>query len=477
MDLKKFFDSDPANTDKKQLIVKGAVIVGVIAAFFIFSSIAGGGNTGEQKEREKVGEFQIVDETHAVKSTFMGDVKQDVYGVHKDAQNYARESEQTRKRMQEQDEKIRLLEERLKGGSGATPFVSPANQNNPMGATDYPGAFPPRSSAAAGDPFSAGILGGGPGIGQGAVPPPPPPPVPQPPRKIYKPMSESEFFGSDNEKKEGGEASGKKERPTAKKISSKNLLSSGTIMKVRLLSGVDAPTLSKAKKQPLPLLMQVTDLGILPNRYKYDVEQCFVLGEGYGDLSSERVYVRITTLSCITREGKHIDGDLTGYVSGEDGKNGMRGRVVTKQGALLARSALAGFLTGIAKGMNMQNQSITSSALGSTIGPRPGLDTTDIMKMGVFSGANESAKRLADFYMDLADELTPVIEISANREVDVIVTELKDMVTLEDGGAKNSVAQNDSNAGTAKGASAKRTMEEDVKDKQKPKGYGNENVY
>lgn len=450
MNLKKIFDADPASAGKKQKYVLAAVGFGIVAAFFLMSSMATSGKKDEA-DKEKIGDFKIVNETHAVKSTFMGDVKDDVYGVQKDAKSIHSESEQMRQDMKEMKAAI----DRMSGGGNAgvqnqgTPFQNPSNLGNPMGASvGYPAQQRNAGQGAnsAGDAFPTGVIAGGPAIGQGNVPPVPPQ---MPPREVkrYKAMTESDFFGSDVEQKAG--ADGKKEAPTTKKTQPKNLLSSGTIMKVRLLSGLDAPTLAKAKKAPLPLLMQVSNLGILPNRYKYDVEQCFILGEGYGDLSSERVYVRTTTLSCITKDGKHIDGELSGYISGEDGKNGMRGRVVTKQGAMLARTALAGFLGGVANGFNQQNQTITTSALGSTATQNAGMSSSDIMKMGVFNGMSEATKRLADFYMDLADELTPVIEISANRQADVIVTELKNMNTLEDedgasGNKKSKVKDGDS---------------------------------
>lgn len=430
MNFKNLFDSDPANTKQKQGLIKIGVVAGVGLAFWLIASVFGGASDAKNEEDKKqIGEFKIVDETHSVKSSFIGDVKDDMHVAHKDAKQYANESEKLRKEIEELKEAQEQMKGQMGGGNQqATPFTSPANQNNPLGANSYP--QPPRVQGQQfGEPFPTGIIAGGSNIGQGNIPPLPPQ---MPPRAVkqYKPMTESDFFGSDIEQK--AERTGKKTNPTANKIVPRNLLSSGTIMKVRLLSGLDAPTLAKAKKAPLPILMQVSNLGILPNRYKYDVEQCFILGEGYGDLSSERVYIRVTTLSCITKDGRHIDGELSGFIAGEDGKNGMRGRVVTKQGAILARTALAGFLGGVANGLNMQNQTITASALGTTASQTPGMSPSDITKMGVFAGLGKATERLSDFYMDLADELTPVIEISANRQADVIVTELKNMLTLED---------------------------------------------
>jgi conjugal transfer pilus assembly protein TraB len=63
--------------------------------------------------------------------------------------------------------------------------------------------------------------------------------------------------------------------------------------------------------------------------------------------------------------------------------------------------------------------------------------TEDILQMGAFNGMSEAADRLAEFYLTIAEEITPVIELSANTEADVVVTEFKIMDTLEEGTRRN----------------------------------------
>lgn len=210
----------------------------------------------------------------------------------------------------------------------------------------------------------------------------------------------------------------------------KEFLPTGSITKVTLLSGFDAPTMSAAKTNPLPILMKITDLSILPNRYKYDMRECFAVGEGYGDLSSERAYIRTNTLSCVTESGEHIDMDFKAMISGEDGKVGLRGEVVTKQGALLAKSLIAGFLTGIGEAFNQSQQYTIAGGTGTTTGVSD-MSTTESLKYGAFGGASKAAEKLADFYLKMADQTAPVIEISAGREVELITTALTTFEIVE----------------------------------------------
>lgn len=200
----------------------------------------------------------------------------------------------------------------------------------------------------------------------------------------------------------------------------------GSISKVTLLNGMDAPTMAKAKTDPIPVLMKVNDLSILPNKYSYDLKECFVLGEGYGDLSSERVYIRTNNLSCISNSGKTIDMPFKAMVTGEDGKAGLRGRVVSKQGAILARTIMANFVSSVGTAFGNQGNTIIDS-ISATTGVNTSTTTNtnttaETFKAGLYQGMASGANKLADFFLKLADQIYTVIEIDANRQVELIST-------------------------------------------------------
>ena len=77
-----------------------------------------------------------------------------------------------------------------------------------------------------------------------------------------------------------------------------------------------------------------------------DVEGCTITGAAYGDLSSEKVYVRLQTMACAgERPGTVIETPVSGFVAGA-GKAGVRGAVVSREGALVQRAFLAGLFSG-----------------------------------------------------------------------------------------------------------------------------------
>ena len=185
-----------------------------------------------------------------------------------------------------------------------------------------------------------------------------------------------------------------------------------------LLGGLDAPTGGQSQSNPHPVLIRLSDNSVLPNRFRGEYRDCFVIAAGYGDISSERAYLRIENLSCVRADGAALEVKIQGSVYGEDGKVGMRGRLVTKQGQMLANALLAGVVSGIGQGLSTASTTYSTSALG-TIASASGADA---YRAGIGSGVGKALDRLAQYYIKLAENTFPVIEVDAGREIDVVIT-------------------------------------------------------
>lgn len=195
-------------------------------------------------------------------------------------------------------------------------------------------------------------------------------------------------------------------------------LPAGSFAKAALLTGLDAPTGGVAQTNPVPVLLSLADDGSLPNRFRHRVKECFVTAAGYGDLAAERAYLRLERLSCVIRDGQVLDLELSGYVVGEDGKAGMRGRPVSKQGAVIARALLAGLASGVSEGLSQSLTTLSTSALGSV----RTIDSGQIAQYGLARGAGTAMDQLARWYLERANELYPIIEIGSGRKVEVVLT-------------------------------------------------------
>lgn len=196
-------------------------------------------------------------------------------------------------------------------------------------------------------------------------------------------------------------------------------LPAGTFVNAVMLNGLAAPTGNLGQRNPHPILMELTDFGNLPNRFSHRVKACRIIAAGHGELSDERAYLRLERLSCVLRTGEVISREARGYVTGEDGKNGLAGVLVTKQGAFVARALLAGIFSGLGDAIGRSFANVSTSALGTVESIDPG----DIGKAGLAEGVSNAAEKVADWYLARADEVFPFIEIEAGRIVTVTLTE------------------------------------------------------
>lgn len=192
----------------------------------------------------------------------------------------------------------------------------------------------------------------------------------------------------------------------------------GSYMRGVLLAGFDAPTGGQSQSNPTPVVIEVLDMASLPNNFRADYKSCRLVANGDGDLSSERAYIRLDRLACITQDGGAIDVAVKGYVADQTGKAGIRGRLVTKQGQVLANALTAAVAGGIGTAFQQNAMTTSVSALGSTQNVKDG----KAFQAGVGQGVNSAMQQLAKFYMNLAEKMFPIIEVDAGQPIDIIFT-------------------------------------------------------
>ncbi len=313
-----------------------------------------------------------------------------------------------------------------KGGKAGGPAVSGQTQQEAAGATgtaEVKGAIPFPSSITHTVPPPPGVSASNTTKASTGKPPGQDAPVGGTIRK----------FGDEAKKGSDTKTAKKKKEPTT-------FLPAGSFMRAVLLSGLDAPTAGgKTSAEPYPVLMGVTDLSVLPNRFKMNLKECFVIGAGVGNVSDERAYIRTETLSCVRTDGKVIEIGMKGQVMGEDGKLGLRGRLVSKQGQQIAMAIFAGTLSGIATAVKPTSNTTLQLTTGtqtdtSTSFSRP--DVGDVMQSAGLGGAGKALEMVAQYYMRMAERLFPIIEIDAGREVELVLLKGQELKISGSGLAK-----------------------------------------
>ena len=193
-----------------------------------------------------------------------------------------------------------------------------------------------------------------------------------------------------------------------------------SFMEATLLSGLDAPAVGKGEAHPVPVLLRIKAPAVLPNKVKANLKGCFVIAEGLGNLATERADLRLVSVSCIDRKGNAvIDQKIKGFIVDSDGKIGLRGRVVSKMGSTLARAFIAGLFGGIGQiaGTQAYSYTVTGAGTVSTI------EAGKAAQAAFGSGIQQAANELQKFYLELARQAIPVVEIQATRNVTVVISE------------------------------------------------------
>ena len=209
----------------------------------------------------------------------------------------------------------------------------------------------------------------------------------------------------------------------AKPVSS--WLPAGAHAEAVVLAGVDASAGVSSQGDPRPVLLRITGPAWTAaengTALAVDVDGCTVTGAAHGDLSSEKVYVRFRTMTCAGPEpGTVIETDVAGFVAGS-GKTGVRGPVVSREGALVEKAFLAGMVSGIGQGVAQafQPQAVatgTGAAVANT-----GLG--DIGRAGLGAGAGSAGQKVADYMIRRAEQYQPVVQLQAGTKVTLVFLE------------------------------------------------------
>ena len=211
----------------------------------------------------------------------------------------------------------------------------------------------------------------------------------------------------------------------------------GTTVKAILLSSVDMPCGVKGSTDPLPVKLRVIADGRLPHQVRARLKSGIITACVYGDLSSERVYFRLEKLTQVRADGHYIETQVAGYVSGEDGKYGLRGIVVDKSAQMIENALLSGFLSGTSSFFEASAMArlypltgLNGCAPEGCQVPSWGQSAGQLAISGGTEGVTNALDALTDYFIRRAEQLRPVIQITPGRLVDITFSDCADLGDL-----------------------------------------------
>lgn len=187
-----------------------------------------------------------------------------------------------------------------------------------------------------------------------------------------------------------------------------------------LLAGIAVSTSVGSSSEPVPVVVRVTGKGNLPSNFAAKLNDCRVLGSSYGDISSERAVIRAESLVCINKDTDEvITTKIAGTIYGDDGMNGIKGKIIDRSTKNMKNAALGGLLSGFAGTMKSEGQ-FTLSSVGAVNTTKQGFDGR--LKDNALSGMGTAAEKIADYYIKQAENMSPVLLVPGGTRVDIVFT-------------------------------------------------------
>ena len=207
---------------------------------------------------------------------------------------------------------------------------------------------------------------------------------------------------------------------------SANYLPPNSIAVAKVIVGVDAAAGVQSQTDPLPVVLRITG----PARSVYDngrllttnIAGCLVNGAARGDLSSEKVYVKLQRMTCPQPNGRYAVSDVKGFIA-FGGKTGVRGRVVSREGSLIGQAFLAGLAGGFGRGFSANTNTSLTGTNVNVNGQRQKLGTGDILEGGLGEGIATSGDMVSKYLIERAEQYQPVIEMPTGIDVEIVFLE------------------------------------------------------
>ncbi|MGV2432073.1 MAG UNVERIFIED_CONTAM: TraB/VirB10 family protein [Rickettsiaceae bacterium] len=186
------------------------------------------------------------------------------------------------------------------------------------------------------------------------------------------------------------------------------------------MGGIAVSTSIGSPNEPVPVIVRITDKGNLPSNFSANINECRILGSGYGDISSERAIIRAEVLVCENKELEEIvTTKVSGIIYGDDGMNGIKGKVVDMSPKHIKNAAIGGILSGFANSMKSEGD-IVIGAFGTARGKEQKME--DKLRGNSMSGFGNAAEKIADYYIKKAERMSPILFVPGGTKVDVVFT-------------------------------------------------------
>ncbi len=201
-----------------------------------------------------------------------------------------------------------------------------------------------------------------------------------------------------------------------------SVISPGDIVRLKLLTGVNAPV----DGTPYPVVFKFAGPITGPDGSSLDLGEARLVAAATGSETDSRALFRLTDLSFRHPDGRRSVVKVDGWIVGEDGVRGMRGTLIDKLGRLIVATAGVSGVAALADRLDNKADSIEVESEGDV-----NVNADDI-NVATASAITDAANRLGQVLIDRYEKLIPVVEVLSGREVYAIFSEVTEVDLLDD---------------------------------------------
>jgi hypothetical protein len=231
-----------------------------------------------------------------------------------------------------------------------------------------------------------------------------------------------------------------------------------------VLEGADISTGTSSSGDPKPVLLQVTNLDDLPEKFRKNFQNCRIMTSSRAEVGTRRSSARLETITCeYIKTGRRITAKVSGYIGGEDSKEGLRSELIETNQDMLARSLFGGIAGNLAGGGRSNTPSFVFPAMTPNTNPQKPFGDVLMGKVGdgLAAGIETSADRWSKFQLEEAEKRMPFLELNPGRKVTIVFTEESKLETgfdrqsLGKRKGSNNIAENVSGLGRSGGSDSR----------------------
>lgn len=201
-----------------------------------------------------------------------------------------------------------------------------------------------------------------------------------------------------------------------------SVISPGDLVRLKLLTGVNAPV----DGTPYPVVFKVISPITGPDGSALEVGEARLIAAATGSEADGRVLYRLTDLAIRHKDGRRSVVKVDGWVVGEDGIRGMKGRLIDKLGRLIVATAGVSFAAALGDRLDNRSDGIQVSNSDNVE-----IDASDV-NVATASAFTDASNRLGQVLLDRYEKLVPVVEILSGREVSAVFSQTAEVEVFEE---------------------------------------------